>query len=63
MIRRPLIHPPLTRVRQRAARAHPVQILPLTGPLGAGAVLETGISRGEILGPLFGGGDEVGVPD
>lgn len=58
-----LIDPALARIRQRPARARPVQVFPLTGPLGAGAVLEAGVPRGEVVRPFFGGGGEARVPD
>ena len=63
MIGRLLVHPALARVGQGTAGTLPVEVLALAGPLGAGAVLEAGVLGDEVVGPLLGGGDEVGVPD
>ena len=58
-----LVDPALAGVGERAAGHLPVEVLALAGPLGAGAVLEAGVECDEVVGPLLGGGDEVGVPD
>lgn len=63
MIHLPLINPALTPIRQRASGTRPIEVLSLTWPLGAGAVLETGVPGGEIVRPFFGCGGEVRVPD
>ena len=59
----PLVHPRLRRVRQLPARAHPVQVLALVGPLVARAVLEARVGGREAVGPVLRVGREVGVPD
>ena len=58
-----LVHPAPAPARQGPPRARPVQVLALAGPLGAGAVLEARVPRGEIAGPVLGGGGEVRGPD
>ena len=63
MIRLPLIHPRLARIRQGPAGTRPVQVLSLAGSLVAGAMLEAGVSRDQMLRPLLRRGGEVGVPD
>ena len=63
MIHLPLINPALTPIRQRASGTRPVEILSLSGSLGIGTVLESGVSGGEILRPFFRCCGKVGVPD
>lgn len=62
-VRAPLVHPRLRRVRQPPARAHPVQVLALVGPLVARAVVEARVGGREAVGPVLRVGGEVGVPD
>ena len=63
MIRLPLVNPRLTPSRQRAPGANPKEILSLTRSLRTRTVLQTRVSRGEVLRPLFGRGGEFRVPD
>ena len=63
VVRLPLIHPGLTRVRQCPTSALPVQIFALAGSLVAGAVLEASVCGDEMLRPLLRCGGEMRVPN